>query len=203
MARINLLPWRAELRREQRIEFGIMLGITAVVAIVVSLAVWWYYDQKIDYQKQRNAFLDAEIAKLDKKIEEIKSMEQERERLVKRIEAIQNLQTVRPLEVRLFDEIVTTLPDGVYIKQIDQKGSAITIRGSAQSQSRVSNYMRNIEASKWLTNPKLEVVQTTQETKEWDRTSDFVLHVDQVLPTVEGEESKGKKGVRKPSKAGA
>ncbi len=203
MARINLLPWRAELRREQRIEFGIMLGITAVVAIVVSLAVWWYYDQKIDYQKQRNAFLDAEIAKLDKKIEEIKSMEQERERLVKRIEAIQNLQTVRPLEVRLFDEIVTTLPDGVYIKQIDQKGSAITIRGSAQSQSRVSNYMRNIEASKWLTNPKLEVVQTTQETKEGDRTSDFVLHVDQVLPTVEGEESKGKKGVRKPSKAGA
>ncbi len=203
MARINLLPWRAELRREQRIEFGIMLGITAVVAIVVSLAVWWYYDQKIDYQKQRNAFLDAEIAKLDKKIEEIKSMEQERERLVKRIEAIQNLQTVRPLEVRLFDEIVTTLPDGVYIKQIDHKGSAITIRGSAQSQSRVSNYMRNIEASKWLTNPKLEVVQTTQETKEGDRTSDFVLHVDQVLPTVEGEESKGKKGVRKPSKAGA
>ncbi|HTT07571.1 MAG TPA: PilN domain-containing protein [Gammaproteobacteria bacterium] len=203
MARINLLPWRAELRREQRNQFATMLGITAVVAIVAAAAVWWYYDQKIDYQKQRNTYLDAEIAKLDKKIDEIKDMEQERERLVKRIEAIQNLQTVRPLEVRLFDEIVTTLPEGVFIKQIDQKGSAITIRGSAQSQSRVSNYMRNIEASKWLTNPRLEVVQTQTAPKEGERTSDFILHVDQVLPTLEAEQPKGKKGAKKPVKRGA
>ena len=201
MARINLLPWRAELRREQRNQFATLMGITAVIAIVTGLAVWWYYDQKIDYQKQRNAYLDAEITKLDKKIEEIRDMEQERERLVKRIEAIQNLQTVRPLEVRLFDEIVTTVPDGVYIKEIDQKDAAITIKGSAQSQSRVSNYMRNIEASKWVTNPKLEVVQTVS--KEGDRTSDFTLHIDQVLPVTQAEQAKGKKGAKKATKGGA
>lgn len=198
MARINLLPWRVELRREQLHQFAALLGVTAIFAVAVVGAVWWYYDQKIDYQKQRNGYLDIEIAKLDKKIEEIKDMEQERERLVKRIEAIQNLQTVRPLEVRLFDEIVTTVPDGVYIKEIEQKGAAITIKGSAQSQSRVSNYMRNIEASKWVTNPKLEVVQTV--TKEGDRTSDFTLHIDQVLPTAEAEQAKGKKGAKKAGK---
>jgi type IV pilus assembly protein PilN len=198
MARINLLPWRAELRREQRNQFFTLVGITAVCAIVAVAAVWWYYDQKIDYQKQRNGYLDIEIAKLDKKIEEIKDLEHERERLVKRIEAIQNLQTLRPLEVRLFDEIVMTVPDGVYIKEIEQKDTAITIRGSAQSQSRVSNYMRNIEASKWVTNPKLEVVQTV--TKEGDRTSDFTLHIDQVLPTAETDQAKGKKGAKKAGK---
>ena len=198
MARINLLPWRAELRREQRNQFVALLGMTAVFAVVAVAAGWWYYDQKISYQKQRNGYLDIEIAKLDKKIEEIKDLEHERERLVKRIEAIQNLQTVRPLEVRLFDEIVTTVPDGVYVKEIEQKGAAITIKGSAQSQSRVSNYMRNIEASKWVSNPKLEVVQTV--TKSGDRTSDFTLHIDQKLPTTEAEQAKGKKGAKKAGK---
>lgn len=187
MARINLLPWRAELRREQRVRFLSVLAFAAVVAAAAVGAVHLFYAQKISYQNQRNNFLQGQIKLLDKKIEEIKNLRHERERLVKRIEAIQTLETNRPLEVRLFDEIVNTLPDGVFLKSIAQKGTSITVTGTAQSQSRVSSYMRNIEQSKWITKPKLEVVQTTT-TKGGERLSDFTLNFEQVVPKSNSDE---------------
>lgn len=187
MARINLLPWRAELRREQRIRFLTIVAFAALLAVAAVGAVHLFYAQKIDYQNRRNAFLEGQIKLLDKKIEEIKNLRRERERLVKRIEAIQTLETNRPLEVRLFDAIVNTLPDGVFLKSIAQKGSSITVTGTAQSQSRVSSYMRNIEQSKWITAPKLEVVQTTN-TKQGERLSDFTLRFEQVLPKADSDE---------------
>ena len=187
MARINLLPWRAELRREQRIRFLSILAVAAVLAAVVVGTVHLYYDQKIAYQNRRNDFLQGQITLLDKKIEEIKNLRRERERLVKRIEAIQTLETNRPMEVRLFDELVDTLPDGIFLKTIVQKGTSITVTGTAQSQSRVSTYMRNIEQSKWLTAPKLEVVQTTN-TKQGERLSDFTLRFEQVVPKVNSDD---------------
>ena len=187
MARINLLPWRAELRREQRIRFLSILAVAAVLAAVVVGTVHLYYDQKIAYQNRRNDFLQGQITLLDKKIEEIKNLRRERERLVKRIEAIQTLETNRPMEVRLFDELVNTLPDGIFLKTIVQKGTSITVTGTAQSQSRVSTYMRNIEQSKWLTAPKLEVVQTTN-TKQGERLSDFTLRFEQVVPKVNSDD---------------
>lgn len=187
MARINLLPWRAELRREQRIRFLSILAVAAVLAAVVVGTVHLYYDQKIAYQNRRNDFLQGQITLLDKKIEEIKNLRRERERLVKRIEAIQTLETNRPMEVRLFDALVDTLPDGIFLKTIVQKGTSITVTGTAQSQSRVSTYMRNIEQSKWLTAPKLEVVQTTN-TKQGERLSDFTLRFEQVVPKVNADD---------------
>ena len=187
MARINLLPWRAELRREQRIRFLSVLAVAAVLAAMAVGAVHLYYDQKIAYQNRRNDFLQGQIALLDKKIEEIKNLRRERERLVKRIEAIQTLETNRPMEVRLFDALVDTLPDGIFLKTIVQKSTSITVTGTAQSQSRVSTYMRNIEQSKWLTAPKLEVVQTTN-TKQGERLSDFTLKFEQVVPKVNSDD---------------
>jgi type IV pilus assembly protein PilN len=210
MARINLLPWRAELRRQLRLQFMYMLGAAFAVAVGVVIAVHLYYEQRIRFQEQRNTFLDGEIAKLDKKIEEIKELKDEKERLVRRIEAIQTLETSRPLEVKLFDEFVTTLPEGVFLKEIDQKGTAITVKGTAQSQSRVSTFMRNVELSKVVTNPRLDVVQTA--TKEGERVSDFTLKVDQVVPkppsedaaktgkTAKDEKAAKKGGAAKPAK---
>lgn len=199
MARVNLLPWRAELRRQQRIQFFILLGIAFAVAAAAVGAVQLYYEQKISFQEQRNKFLEGEIVKLDKKIEEIKSLEEEKQRLVQRIEAIQTLETNRPLEVKLFDELVNVLPDGVFLRDIEQKATAITVKGTAQSQSRVSNFMRNVETSKVLTNPKLEVVQTV--TKEGERLSDFTLKVEQVVPKPPSEEAAADKGAEKGGKS--
>jgi type IV pilus assembly protein PilN len=180
MAHINLLPWRAEIRRQQKKKFLSILGLSAIAACGIVALVQWHFNQRIAYQGSRNARLEAEIATLDKKIEEIKTLEREKERLVKRIEAIQTLEANRPLVVRLFDEFVETLPDGMFLTDIDQTGTAITVKGTAQSQTRVSSYMRNIEASKWVTKPNLDVVQTTS--KEGERLSDFTLKVEQVIP---------------------
>lgn len=185
MAHINLLPWRAEIRRQQKKKFLSILGLSAVAACGIVALVQWHFNQRIAYQGSRNARLETEIATLDKKIEEIKTLEREKERLVKRIEAIQTLEANRPLVVRLFDEIVNTLPEGMFLTSINQTGTAITIQGTAQSQTRVSSYMRNIEASKWVTKPKLDVVQTTS--KEGERLSDFTLQVEQVVPKPQGD----------------
>lgn len=185
MAHINLLPWRAEIRRQQKKKFLSILGLSAVAACGIVALVQWHFNQRIAYQGSRNARLEAEIATLDKKIEEIKTLEREKERLVKRIEAIQTLEANRPLVVRLFDEIVNTLPEGMFLTSINQSGTAITIQGTAQSQTRVSSYMRNIEASKWVTKPKLDVVQTTS--KEGERLSDFTLQVEQVVSKPQGD----------------
>lgn len=185
MAHINLLPWREELRREQRRRFLSVIGLSLLLAAGVVGLVQWYFNQRIEYQGFRNARLEKEIATLNDKIAEIKDIEAEKERLVKIIEAIQTLETNRPLEVRLFDEIITTLPEGVFLQEIDQKGNTVTVRGIAQSQSRVSSFMRNVEASKWVSNPRLEVVQTV--TEEGERLSQFTLMVDQVVPKKEDE----------------
>lgn len=185
MAHINLLPWREELRREQRRRFLSVIGLSLLLAAGVVGLVQWYFNQRIEYQGLRNARLEKEIATLNDKIAEIKDIEAEKERLVKIIEAIQTLETNRPLEVRLFDEIITTLPEGVFIQEIDQKGNTVTVRGIAQSQSRVSSFMRNVEASRWVSNPRLEVVQTV--TEEGERLSQFTLMVDQVVPKKEDE----------------
>jgi type IV pilus assembly protein PilN len=183
MAHINLLPWRAELRRQQKRNFLSILGLALVLAAGAVGLIQWYFKQRIDYQNARNARIETEIATLDKKIEEIKTLEKEKERLVKRIEAIQTLETNRPLIVKLFDEIVNTLPEGMFLTQIDQKGQAIIVKGTAQSQTRVSSFMRNVEASTVVTKPLLDVVQTT--TKEGERLSDFTLQVEQVIPKLE------------------
>lgn len=180
MPRINLLPWRAELRRQRRTEYLITLGICAVVAVAVLATVDFYYNALIDQQNTRNNFLTEKITELDKKIAEIKQLEKEKENLIARMKAIEQLQTSRPYVVHLFDELVSTLPDGVYLTSVQQSGDTVTLKGVAQSNARVSNYMRNIESSIWLKDPKLTVIQSKTQTGR--RIADFTLTLRQNKP---------------------
>lgn len=186
MARINLLPWRAELRRQRRTEFFAIVGICAGVAIAIWAAVHFHFQGRIEFQRERNAYLTSEIAKLDLQIKEIQELEKEKERLIARMKAIESLQTSRPLVVHLFDEMVTSLPEGVYLKQIAQTGTVIEVKGIAESNARVSSFMRNIEKSEWLKNPKLEIIQTTDQ--ENRRISNFTLKAEQIIPQATEED---------------
>jgi len=186
MAKINLLPWREELRNERQQAFYSTMGLFAVLTLCVLGAIHFVNTSRIEYQQLRNDFLKVEIVKLDKKIEEIKRLEREKQRLKARIDAIERLQGNRPLIVHLFDEMVTSLPEGVSIKSVKQKGPAITISGVAQSNARVSSFMRKLKASKWLGNPQLDVIQAQND--KGQRVSNFTMRFNQVIPTVSTEE---------------
>ncbi len=187
MARINLLPWREELRKERRIRFFIITGISCLLALLIVGMVHLYFEQLIRYQDTRNQFLQGQIGLLDKKIKEIRDLEKERDRLLSRMRAIEKLQTSRPIIVHLFDALVDSLPDGVYLKELQQKDRLLIIKGVAQSNARVSSFMRNLEASEWLTDPILDVIETGS-SKEGGRLSNFTLRVSQAKQTGEGDE---------------
>ena len=186
MAKINLLPWREELRQQKKIEYLTIVAICAVIAAGIWGVVHLHFGARIDYQTSRNTYLTDQIALLDKKIEQIRTLEKEKERLLSRMKAIETLQTSRPLIVHVFDDLVNTLPDGVYIKTIEQKGTEITIEGVAQSNARVSSLMRNIEKSEWMKEPNLTVIQTA--TEDGRRIANFTLKVKQATPTTGQEE---------------
>jgi len=186
MAKINLLPWREELRKELQQQFYVTIGMFVVLTLTVWGAIHFVNTQRIDYQLSRNNILDTEIVKLDKKIEEIQRLEKEKQRLKARIEAIEQLQGNRPLIVRLFDEMVTSLPDGVSLISVSQKGKSVTINGVAQSNARVSSFMRKLEESDWLGNPQLDVIEAKDD--QGQRVSNFTMRFTQVIPSASGEE---------------
>jgi type IV pilus assembly protein PilN len=160
MPSINLLPWRQELRQRRRKEFlyGIVgaLALAGIVTLVAGLTV----RSMIDAQNSRNELLKAEIAELDKAIEQILVLEDQKERMISRMEVIDTLQASRPEVVKLFDQIVSTLPEGVYLTSVKQSGKKIEFNGVAQSSTRVSAFMRNLDASESLSTPELKVIQT-------------------------------------------
>ena len=188
MARVNLLPWREELRSQQRTEYLAALGICAVFAAIVWFGIHLYFGELIKQQERRNTFLNEQIVLLDKKIEEIKRLEREKESLIARMKAIETLQTSRPIVVHLFDELVTTLPEGVYLKEVSQKGDTVTIKGVAQSNARVSSYMRKVEESEWVKEPKLSIIQSSSE--DGRRIADFTLTLKQT-PLKTSDEDEG------------
>ena len=160
MPRINLLPWREELRQKRKKEF-----LTALLGAVLcgGLLAYGYkltVQAQISAQNQRNTVLRTEIAELDKQIDEILTLESQKERLLARMAIIDQLQKSRPEVVHLFDELVETLPEGVYLTEVKQASSRIEIAGSAQSSTRVAALMRNIADSAWLREPGLDVVET-------------------------------------------
>ena len=160
MPRINLLPWREELRQKRKKEF-----LTALLGAVLcgGLLAYGYkltVQAQISAQNQRNTVLRTEIAELDKQIEQILTLESQKERLLARMAIIDQLQKSRPEVVHLFDELVETLPEGVYLTEVKQASSRIEIAGSAQSSTRVAALMRNIADSAWLREPGLDVVET-------------------------------------------
>ena len=188
MSRINLLPWREERRKELQQEFMVMLGIVAFLAAIVWGVVHYYYIQLIEVANSRIAFIEKNISVVDKKIEEIKELEKEKERLLSRMRAIEQLQGNRPLIVRLFDEMVVNLPEGLSITSVSQKDNGITIEGYAQSNARVSSFMRKLEASEWLEKPDLKVIKESDVGGEKPVNS-FTLTFAQVIPKAEEDES--------------
>ena len=192
MPRINLLPWREAQRKRQRQEF--IFGIAAALgtAALVTLLGRVQMSAAIANQNDRNSMIEAEIAQLDKQIAEINGLENQKRRLIARMEIIETLQRSRPEIVHVFDEIVRVLPEGVYLTLLRQNGPKIEMRGVAQSSTRVSALMRNIDNSQWLADPSLQIV----ETKGSDQTrgAEFTLFANQRSQVpVEGEDAAGEK----------
>src|SRR5688572_15308653 len=160
MPSINLLPWRQELRQRRRKEFLYGIVGALVLAGIVTLIASFWVSSMIDAQNRRNDLLKAEIAELDKAIEQILALENQKARMIARMEVIDTLQASRPEVVKLFDQIVSTLPEGVYLTSVKQSGKKLEFNGVAQSSTRVSAFMRNIDASETLSSPELKVIQT-------------------------------------------
>jgi type IV pilus assembly protein PilN len=191
MPRINLLPWRDSLRKQKRQEFILSIGAAIATAALVTLVGRWQMSAAIEHQNGRNQILNDEIAQLDKQIQEIVGLENQKRKLLARMEIIETLQRSRPEIVHIFDEIVRTLPEGVYLTYLKQSGTRIEIRGVAQSSTRVSAFMRNIDNSQWLADPSLQVVETKG--RDAGHGADFTLFASQrsqVPP--EGEAEAGK-----------
>jgi len=181
MTRINLLPWREQQRKERERQFYTMAGGAAVLAVLVVGYIHLHMAGTIDTQRQRNAFLEGEIKTVEGQIKEIKELENEKAQLLARMKVIEQLQSQRPQMVHLFDEMVKVVPEGVYLASVKQNGTSITVEGIAQSNARVSAFMRNIEASAWMSSPKLNVIEAVD--KGGQRLSRFVLDIKQVTET--------------------
>ncbi|MBI3171633.1 MAG: PilN domain-containing protein, partial [Hydrocarboniphaga effusa] len=158
--KINLLDWRTELRNQRKQQFGAVLLLGAVLSAGGVGAVYYSVSGAIDFQRQRNEFLRVQISEMEKKIKEIEELEKVRQNLLARMKVIEELQASRSAMVHFFDEIVNTLPDGVFLKTLKQQGLAVTVEGVAESNGRVSAYMKNIESSTWFADPKLVVINT-------------------------------------------
>jgi len=163
MPRINLLPWREQERKVRRREFLVALGAAAIAAVIFVLGGKLLYSSWIDSQTAKNNLLKKEIVKLDAQIADIQDLENRKQRLVARMEIIEKLQRKRPEIVHLFDELVKTVPEGIYLTQMKETGKKLEIKGIAQSSTRVSTFMRNIDSSAWMDNPQLQVVESSKD----------------------------------------
>lgn len=163
MAKINLLPWREELRQELRKQFLVVLAGTVVFGLLVLIIANRVYNSWIDNQNNRNAYIQRNIDELNRQVKEIKELEAKRRQLIDRMKVIQDLQGTRPLVVHVFDEMVRTLPDGVFYQSLHRNQMAIEIAGAAESNNRVSSLMRQLDKSEWFESPNLTSVQAATE----------------------------------------
>ena len=160
MPRINLIPWRDAERKRKRQEFGVGALGALLAAGAIAFLVNLQMGAAIDNQNERNQYLNDEIAQLDKQITEILALEQQKQRLRARIQVIEQLERSRPEIVHVFDQLVRTIPDGVNLTALKQTDRRLQLKGLAQSSTRVASYMRNIDASEWLTDPSLDILET-------------------------------------------
>jgi len=179
MTTINLLPWREARRKQQQQDFIIMLAVAAAIGIAVFFGWKMVVDSKVENQLNRNRYIERELAQLDQQIKEISELEKRRADLVSRMNVIQDLQNNRPYIVYMFDQLVRTLPDGVYYTSIERKGGIFTIAGVADSNNRISALMRNLNESDWFKDPDLRTVAAAGDGSE---ANVFTLTVSQELP---------------------
>jgi len=188
MAHINLLPWREEQRQEQTRQFATVTVLSMALTGAIIFMVHVMFNNQIEHQKYRNKILQDEIATLDASLKQIDALEDTKEQLLARMDVIQPLQQQRPQIVHLFDDFVRTVPEGIYLRDIKQEGDQLTIQGVAESNGRVSAYMRNIDSSDWMSTPKLKVIETKAGTL---RSSDFTLITSQTSPDEKKQKTKG------------
>ena len=178
MANINLLPWRAERRKQREREFYMMLAMAAAGAVAAFLLAMFWMSALISSQEADNAYMQKEIKALDKKIEEIQELDKRRSQLLTRKEIIEQLQSNRSQMVHLFDEMVKTIPDGTRLATMKQAGSILTLEGVAESNSRVASYMRNIDHSPWMGRSDLRKIENKSSAKEADKKLPFAFSME-------------------------
>ena len=191
MARINLLNWREEKRKQIEQQFYVMLAGAAVMGIGAVFAVQMQLGSMIDYQTSRNSYLESQIKIVDKAIAEIKVLEKKKADLLSRMNVIQKLQGNRSNSVHMLDDLVKVLPEGLHLTKFTQKNKELTFDGIAQSNARVSAYMRNVERAKWLKDPTLKIIKSDKK-KDSDGYSQFTLTSKQASP--DDKKKKEKKG---------
>ncbi|MEY2680714.1 MAG: hypothetical protein RL661_945 [Pseudomonadota bacterium] len=192
MVSINLLPWREARRKQQQRNFATLtLGALSIMALIMVM-VHMEFSRRIDYQQQRNQLLTSELAVLDQKIKEIQELEKKKKNLIARMNVIQQLQVSRPEVVHLFDELGKTIPEGVQISDLTQSDRSIAINGVAQSNARVSVYMRNLDQSAWFQEPSLQIIESQAENKDKKgrQMSRFALKFRQTGETADAAEAK-------------
>jgi type IV pilus assembly protein PilN len=187
MARINLLPWREELRRERQRQFMLSTMMTAMLGIILVFLVGVVFDQRIDHQQQRNDLIQNEINELENRIARIEQLEQTRERLLSRKRVIEELQASRSLTVELMDKLAKSIPVGVTLQSVNQQGSNVRLQGWSQSNARVSAYLQSLDTNDLFLNPDLGVVRTAQRPANPVEPYEFTISV-RLRPSVNPEE---------------
>lgn len=191
MARINLLPWREQLREERKQRFLVTLAGSLIVAVGLVFLGDMLLNGAIDNQNARNQFIRNEITVLESRIKEIDELQAQRQQLIERMKIIQDLQLNRPVTARIFDQMTRTLPDGLYYESVRMKGKTISIAGAAESNNRVSELMRSMDASEWLSKATLTQVKL-KTAGELEQANNFLLTVQQTRPGDASEKGVGK-----------
>jgi type IV pilus assembly protein PilN len=178
MAHINLLPWREARREELKRAFLSILGLVVAVGVVLIILGDRVVNAQIANQNARNDYISQNIRELDKQVEEIKDLQRKRNQLIDRMRVIQELQGNRPIIVRVLDQLVRTVPDGVFYTSVSARGSELSIDGVAESNNRVSSLMRRLDASEWLKEPNLDAVRAAPTYGDQANTFDLTVKVD-------------------------
>jgi type IV pilus assembly protein PilN len=186
MANINLLPWREERRQELKKQFLTILGGVAVVALVLVLLAHSVVGSSIEYQQDRNKYLQGQIDELSLQVKEIKELEKKKQELLDRMKVIQELQGNRPIIVRIFDELVRTIPDGVFYSDLTRTSNKVVLTGIAESNNRISSLMRKLDKSEWFADPNLTAVTAMPDFGE--QASKFGLSFNISTPSVDEKE---------------
>lgn len=195
MAKINLLPWRENLRQERQRNFLIALAATAVVALLVVFLASHLVSRQISGQNARNSYLESEIRQLDRDIERIEELERTRDNMLARKNVIERLQENRSMMVHLFNYLAQTIPEGVRLTSVRQNADQLTLIGTSQSESRVSQYMQNIDGAAWLHNPVLRIIEAMNEPELPEQPFRFELRVRVASPaSIEEEADSGEEG---------
>lgn len=188
MTRINLLDWRAARRERLRQQFLALLGVGVVAALAVVGLGWTAMSNEVSNQQARNDYLRQQIVEMDQKIKEIEELEKVKQNLLARMRVIEQLQSSRSATVHFFDELVNTLPDGITLTSIKQTADTVQIEGIAESNGRVSTYMKNLDSSEWFKEAKLVVIVTSEKNKQ--RQGQFTLQVKNLTKTSLEEKEK-------------